>query len=819
MKNLRSFNNTLASALIGVGWLAATETRADSLDLVWQVAPTERSYVTVDHLERGVAINPSNGNVLLLSRAGGPQIYVLNGTDGTDGSAQLGIPRVLSQLDEGGNPIVAGGIYALNLVGVAEDGVVYACNLSISATPLFKVYRWANDGTDTSVSLAYEGDPSSGLGGSGQDIRFGDNFAVRGSGPNTQLVVSARNGKYLALLTTTDGIAFTAKTFTTDTLGKIGLGIAFGDGNTVWAKLNGQPLAHVQWNLATGTATTLRSIPTSIVGIGVTGISYDPATKRLAAVSYTDHTLSVFDLTDPAAPARIGNALPFPVANPNVNGTSAASIRGDRAVGVDTNSGLLAAKVTLSTVAEPPAIDTHPANLTVLVGGTATFSVVAQGTRPLEYQWRLEGADLAGAQAATLTIPNVQATHAGAYTVLVKNAAGQVESNPATLMVNPLVVSDALTPKWKIAPGEKPWLNTDGSQRGLAYNPANGHVLVVSRSAGNQIYVLDGQTGQELHTLNVDPTIVFGGTFALNMVGVADDGAVYACNLTTAGTTTPLAIYRWADDSAAAFPEVAFLGDPGNGTANRWGDSFDVRGAGVDTQIVAGSRNGTAFAVFTTFDGYQFIQTVVDVPDATAGNFGLSVAFGDGNSVWGTATGASLRRASFDPVTGAGATLHVYDTAIPGAVSLIAWDKAHQFLAGITLENPDTVRLYDFADFDNPVLIDQEFCAADNPNVNGTGAADFGGNMLYALNSNNGIAAFSVKRPSATPPNVAGAKVVGANFEFTVTGQAGQTFGVVASTDLKTWTEVAGVTVTGPSGTASIPIAGQPYRFFRAVVK
>jgi hypothetical protein len=53
----------------------------------------------------------------------------------------------------------------------------------------------------------------------------------------------------------------------------------------------------------------------------------------------------------------------------------------------------------------------------------------------LLYQWRLNGALIAGATATTLSITNAQNAHAGAYTVVVRNNGGAVTSQVATLTV------------------------------------------------------------------------------------------------------------------------------------------------------------------------------------------------------------------------------------------------------------------------------------------------------------------------------------------------------------------------------------------------
>ncbi len=46
-----------------------------------------------------------------------------------------------------------------------------------------------------------------------------------------------------------------------------------------------------------------------------------------------------------------------------------------------------------------PMITTQPADASVAVGNTATFSVVASGTAPLSYQWQRNRAAIMGATA------------------------------------------------------------------------------------------------------------------------------------------------------------------------------------------------------------------------------------------------------------------------------------------------------------------------------------------------------------------------------------------------------------------------------------
>src|SRR5688500_12597590 len=123
--------------------------------------------------------------------------------------------------------------------------------------------------------------------------------------------------------------------------------------------------------------------------------------------------------------------------------------------------------------------------------------------------------------------------------------------------------ADELQLLWQISPADGlPYLTTDSTQRGVAYNPLTGHVLLVSRS-DNEIHILDGQNGTDLGTL-ARGDIISGGTFPTSLIGVADDGAIYVANLTTGSGTTPFKVYRWASETAQS-PTLAYEGDPGGG--------------------------------------------------------------------------------------------------------------------------------------------------------------------------------------------------------------------------------------------------------------
>src|SRR5437764_124951 len=105
-----------------------------------------------------------------------------------------------------------------------------------------------------------------------------------------------------------------------------------------------------------------------------------------------------------------------------------------------------AATLTVNAAAAAPSITTQPANQTVTVGQTATFTVVATGTAPLSYQWRKNGTAISGATSASYTTPATTSADNGAkFVVVVSNSAGNATSNAATLTVNAAVTAPTIT--------------------------------------------------------------------------------------------------------------------------------------------------------------------------------------------------------------------------------------------------------------------------------------------------------------------------------------------------------------------------------------
>jgi hypothetical protein len=84
-----------------------------------------------------------------------------------------------------------------------------------------------------------------------------------------------------------------------------------------------------------------------------------------------------------------------------------------------------------------PSIISQPANQTVAVGQTATFTVAATGNPPPKYQWMENGVSISGATSSSYTTsPTTSSDNGAQFTVVVTNKLDSIISNVATLTVS-----------------------------------------------------------------------------------------------------------------------------------------------------------------------------------------------------------------------------------------------------------------------------------------------------------------------------------------------------------------------------------------------
>ena len=154
------------------------------------------------------------------------------------------------------------------------------------------------------------------------------------------------------ILTTTDGLNFTPVgpiPYSGVTDGFARLGIAFGKGDTFWAKSSSTALRQLSFDLTAGTGAVNQVYFTSGADfVGVTAIGFDRDNDMLAGVAFNEppHNLHIYDTSDATLNPAVLDQEFYVSRNDNGNGTGAASFdsKKGRIFTLDTNNGLLALK-------------------------------------------------------------------------------------------------------------------------------------------------------------------------------------------------------------------------------------------------------------------------------------------------------------------------------------------------------------------------------------------------------------------------------------------------------------------------------------------
>ncbi|HKQ40394.1 MAG TPA: immunoglobulin domain-containing protein [Verrucomicrobiae bacterium] len=392
-------------------------------------------------------------------------------------------------------------------------------------------------------------------------------------------------------------------------------------------------------------------------------------------------------------------------------------------------------------VPKPGNATSGPGDQRVLRTGNITLRGVYGGTPPLTFQWRHNGVDIPRGTNATFIINNAQPSDAGSYTLRVSNAYGSGESPAGTLTVEDIPFTDVMTPLWRLPAGSRPYLTNDGNTRSIAWSPVSGNLLVASRSGNsNAIYALDGDTGAFKFALLPPDGGFVGGTLVLNQIAVADDGTVYAANLTTDGATNHLKLYKWFGDYDNEPCQLVWEGNPaGDDNVHlRWGDAMTVRGYSGAHEVFVSSSGTLVGVIIPDFPSF----VVADIQGATAGALRLGLATTPGDILWGKTSGSPLLRIQLDSSLRSGTILDSF-TGL-NTMTAIGVNSAGTLMGGVFVDTPDHLRLLDISTPGSITALDTEFFPSDNANGNSTGGVAFGLNKIYGLDSNNGLIAMNL---------------------------------------------------------------------------
>jgi hypothetical protein len=153
------------------------------------------------------------------------------------------------------------------------------------------------------------------------------------------------------------------------------------------------------------------------------------------------------------------------------------------------------------TLFHAPSITNQPASQTVTVGSNVTFAVSAAGNPPLRYFWRFNTNLISGATNPTFTIPNVQLTNAGSYSVIITDCVGTVTSVVTSSVATLTVLSFGITAiaregdniriAWAMGAGKTNALQRAGGAADGSYSNNFADFFTVTNTVGTTTNYLD----------------------------------------------------------------------------------------------------------------------------------------------------------------------------------------------------------------------------------------------------------------------------------------------------------------------------------------
>jgi hypothetical protein len=268
----------------------------------------------------------------------------------------------------------------------------------------------------------------------------------------------------------------------------------------------------------------------------------------------------------------------------------------------------------------PTTITGQPQSCTNIAGTTATFTVSANGTVPLCYQWfKNETNALAGATNAVLSLTNVQPSQEGNYTVIITNNYGSVTSSVAVLTViqaSPVII----TPPTASAITYGQTLASSVLSGGVASTPGifAFATTTLAPNAGitnvSVIFMPTDTTNYTTTITNVNVT-VNKATAAVNLINLTQ---IYdATAKPVSVTTTPLGLNVLTTyNGSSAAPTNA-----GNYTVIGTIADVNYRGSATNTLVI-----GQATAMITLGGLYQAYDGTAKCANFSTAPAGLSVS-------------------------------------------------------------------------------------------------------------------------------------------------------------------------------------------------
>jgi endonuclease/exonuclease/phosphatase family metal-dependent hydrolase len=441
----------------------------------------------------------------------------------------------------------------------------------------------------------------------------------------------------------------------------------------------------------------------------------------------------------------------------------------------------------------PPSIVVQPQSQTNSVGATCLFSVTANGTAPLAYQWRFFGTNIASATASTYSITNIQTTNAGDYTVVVTNAFGSITSSVATLTINasPIITTNPQNQTVTVGANASFTVAANGAAP-LSYqwrfnntNISGANATNYTRTnaqladAGNYTVVVTNSAGSvtsAVAVLTVN-TVVTGAVVTLagwDVNGVTNFGVSPLSPTTNAATVSVVGLTRGAG-----------VLTPGGAAARAWGGTgWDSVGANAavtagDFAMFSVSANAGYRVSFTSVNKFDYRRSGTGPPSGV-----LQYQVGAGAF-------ADITNLAYTNSTSSGSSIGPIDLTGIGA------------LQNVQSNTPVTFRIV-------------------NHSASGSGGTwyvfDVSNSAALDLSVQGIVSVVTSSNPPAITPVLTNTLLVGSQFQFQLIGTTGSNYIVQATTNLSPVNWIALRTNAAPFTFVESNVFTLPQRFYRGMI-
>ncbi len=227
----------------------------------------------------------------------------------------------------------------------------------------------------------------------------------------------------------------------------------------------------------------------------------------------------------------------------------------------------------------PAIVLQHPRSQVVFEGATVLLEVQVRGSEPLSYQWRFNGADLAGETNATLVLDYFNRAQEGDYAVIVSNRFGSVMSGVARMTISDVAAWGRDYDKQASVPA--------GVSNVVAIACGWSNSLAL-RADGTVVAWGSNDSGQTNVPTGLSNVVAIAGGVSHNL-SVRSDGTVVAWGSNDSGETlVPAGLSNVVAIAGGAAHSVAVRAD---GTVVAWG-----RNTWGETSVPAELSNAVAVA-------------------------------------------------------------------------------------------------------------------------------------------------------------------------------------------------------------------------------